>query len=326
MMVKTGARSDTSTRPGVGAADHASVIEWPTVAVAVAIYTGFALLTWNYHALPWWLVAPAAGLVLAWYGSLVHEVIHGHPTRHQRFNDLVAGPCLWLWVPYGVYRDLHLRHHRDAHLTDPLADPESWYLDERGWDVLPRPQRWLRTVLNTLAGRLVLGPPFVVWMQLRGDLRAVLAGDRVTRRRWLKHLLACAPVLWWVLVVCRISFPAYLLLFVWPGIGVSLLRSFAEHRAAEQVGRRTAVVECGPLFSLLFLNNNLHVVHHALPGAPWYQLPALWRDGRARWLAANGGYLYAGYSEIARRYLLVPREPVLHPLAEAPPAPSAVRA
>jgi hypothetical protein len=30
-------------------------------------------------------------------------------------------------------------------------------------------------------------------------------------------------------------------------------------------------------------------------------------------LAANGGYRYGGYLEIARRYLWRPKEPVLHP-------------
>ena len=33
----------------------------------------------------------------------------------------------------------------------------------------------------------------------------------------------------------------------------------------------------------------------------------------AELLARNGGYRYAGYLEVAKRYLLQPKEPVLHP-------------
>ena len=62
-------------------------VEWPTLAVAVAIYAGYALLTLNYHNLPWWLVLPAGGLLLAWHGSLQHEAVHGQqrPVAPPRF-------------------------------------------------------------------------------------------------------------------------------------------------------------------------------------------------------------------------------------------------
>jgi fatty acid desaturase len=77
---------------------------------------------------------------------------------------------------------------------------------------------------------------------------------------------------------------------------------------------RTAIVEAGPFFSLLFLNNNLHRVHHESPGIAWYRLRALYRAERARYLTENGGYLVHGYSEVVRRWLVTPREPVVHPL------------
>ena len=61
------------------------------------------------------------------------------------------------------------------------------------------------------------------------------------------------------------------------------VRSFAEHRFVDG-GTQSAVVRAGPVMSLLFLNNNLHLSHHARPGVPWYQLPALHErlDGRRR--------------------------------------------
>ena len=53
-------------------------VEWPTLAVAAAIYLSFAGLTWYHEALPWWVLFTAGGFVVAWHGSLQHEVIHGH--------------------------------------------------------------------------------------------------------------------------------------------------------------------------------------------------------------------------------------------------------
>jgi fatty acid desaturase len=144
---------------------------------------------------------------------------------------------------------------------------------------------------------------------LRRELRAVTAGEAGRRRVWALHALALAPVLAW-LWVCAIPLWAYALLFVYPGLSLTLLRSFAEHIASTEPKSRTVTVEAGPFFSLLFLNNNLHALHHARPELPWYALPSLARrlpQPRLR---------YRGYGELARRFLLRPIHPPVHPLAE----------
>ncbi len=319
-------RKQTSAALGVvarraGKAAPFARIEWPTLAVAGVMYAAFVLLTVYYDALAWWLLAPLAGATLTVYGSLTHEVIHGHPTRDRRFNRALVWPCLWLWFPFGLYRDSHLSHHRDRHLTDPLLDPESHYLVPAHWQRLRAPLRALLLAHNTLAGRLLLGAPIALVRLLFAHLPALLRAEAAAWRLWGAHALACAPVLAW-LWMRGIPLVEYLLLFVWPAIALTQLRTFAEHRAAAQVGERSAVVEAGPLFSLLFLNNNLHAVHHAAPGVAWYRLPALWRAERARFEQVNGGYVFDGYGDLARRYLLRVRAPVAHPLMTMP-APAA---
>jgi fatty acid desaturase len=123
-----------------------------------------------------------------------------------------------------------------------------------------------------------------------------------------------ALVLVWVVAVCGIPLWAYLALYVLPGTSLTLVRSFAEHKAARTPFERSAVVEAGPLLSLLFLNNNLHYVHHRRPDLPWHALPAYYRDHRRQILAENGGLLYrGGYLEIARRFLLRPIDEPAHP-------------
>ena len=39
--------------------------EWPTLGLALGIYTGFGALTWFYQALPWWFVLGAGADTIA---------------------------------------------------------------------------------------------------------------------------------------------------------------------------------------------------------------------------------------------------------------------
>ena len=72
-------------------------------------------------------------------------------------------------------------------------------------------------------------------------------------------------------------------------------------------------METNPLVAFMYLNNNLHMAHHEVPRLAWHRLPAYYRANRTRLLADNCAYLMRGYREIARRWLLVPKEPVAHP-------------
>lgn len=280
----------------------------PTWAVAALAYGGWIALTLGYRALPWWIVLPAAGYVMALHGSLQHETIHGHPTSRRWLNEALGWAPLWLWLPYPIYRDEHRAHHDDAILTDPVADPESKYAAPADW---PRFHRLRRAALRcnvTLLGRLTLGPALSIADFLGRELRAVIADAPGRRRIWALHALALMPVLAW-LWLCAVPVWAYVLLFVYPGLSLTLLRSFAEHIAADDPGSRTVTVEAGPFFSLLFLNNNLHALHHARPELPWYALPALGRT------EPRPALRYAGYGEIVRRFLLRPIHAPVHPLA-----------
>lgn len=298
-----------STRP---AARQVPAIEWPTVAVAGAIYLGFGLATWFHDRLPAWLLLPLGAYLVAWHSSLQHEVVHGHPTRLPWANRLLVLPNLWLWLPYERYRDAHLQHHRDSLLTDPLQDPESNYVTPERWRRLPAALRWAYALHNCLLGRLLLGPFLALGRFYRAEVRQWLQG-RLDLPVWLLHAVGVSLVLAWAIGVCGMSFGAYLLFFAWPGIALSLVRSFLEHRAVPEVGERTVIVEAAWPWALLFLNNNLHALHHAHPGLPWYRLPAAYRAARAHWLAANGGYFYRGYGEIFARYLLRQKERPMHP-------------
>ena len=288
-------------------------LEWPTIVVAAAIYAGFGALTWFYHELPWWAVLPAGAYLVAWHGSLQHEVVHGHPTRWPWLNELLVSPSLWLWMPYRVYHETHIAHHLNERLTDPLEDPESYYMTAGQWRSCGRAMHALLWIHNTVIGRVLLGPLLTVWRFWRSEGVRLLRRDRKAARAWLLHVPACAAVLFWVVGICDIPIAAYVALFAYPGTALTLLRSYAEHRADSDPQRRSVVVEAAWPMALLYLNNNLHALHHTEPGLPWYALPSRFRDRRESILNANGGYRFRGYAEIVARYLLWPKEAVVHP-------------
>jgi fatty acid desaturase len=293
--------------------DAAALPRWqrtgaPTWIVAVLAYGGWIALTLGYRALPWWALLPLGGYVMALFGSLQHETIHGHPTRWRWLNEALGWVPLWLWLPYPIYRDEHRSHHDDTILTDPVADPESKYATRADWPRFGRLRRAALTVNTTLLGRLTIGPALSIGDFLCRELRAVIADEPGRRRIWALHALAHVPVVGW-LWFCRVPIWTYAALFVYPGLSLTLLRSFAEHIASSDPTSRTITVEAGPVFSLLFLNNNLHALHHANPQLPWYALAPLARRSPRPTLC------YSGYGEITRRFLLRPIHAPVHPLA-----------
>ena len=284
-------------------------VEWGTLGLIVACYGAWLAVIFF---LPVWVAIPAMGVVAALHSSLTHEALHGHPFRSRWLNEGLMALPLTLFIPYQRFRDLHLAHHRDETLTDPYDDPESNYLDPKVWRSLRSWQRQMLSVNNTLLGRVVLGPAIGQVMFMRDEVRGALRGDVEILQAWVIHLLGVAMVLW---VVSQSLMPIWAyLLSAYLGLGLVKIRTFLEHRAHEDTSARTVIIEDRGLLAFLFLNNNLHVVHHMNPRAPWYRLPALYRAEKDRYLTSNHAYVYRSYSEIIRTYLWRAKDPVAHPL------------
>jgi fatty acid desaturase len=280
-----------------------SGVEYVTLCLAFIFYGSFIALTLSYHSMPRWLFAILGSLLLTWYGSLQHETIHGHPTPSRRINTLIGALPLAWWIPYRLYRESHRRHHRHdgRYLTDVDRDPESFYgfvsASSNGGPV----RRALARFNCTLSGRLLLGPALSVGQFWAREWRKICRGTGSRRTLWARHAVGMLLVCGWLAGVCHIPLAFYAAAVVYPSIAFGLLRSFAEHRADSDVRRRTRVVEAGPLWSLVFLNNNLHIAHHAHPDAPWYCLPRLWRHMRAG-VTSPDLVVTGGYSELVGRF------------------------
>lgn len=303
--------------PQSGLSDIAR-IEWQTVTLAVVIYGGFLSVTFFWTSIPVILVVAAGAWLVAWQGSLQHEVIHGHPTRSRLINDAIGWPPLSLWIPYPIYREGHLTHHQDENLTDPIEDPESYYLTQAAWDKMGRAGKQLKTWNMTLLGRLTIGPLVMILSFLTQEFLQIWHGDRWRARVWAGHLIAVALLLTWIVWICEMPVWLYLMGFVYGGAALGRLRSFAEHRFAHHHYERTAIVENTNVFGLLFLYNNLHVLHHQRPSIPWYRIPSLYRKHRDSLIKLNGGLVYNGYLDIARRFLFRVHDDPRHPLHPQP--------
>jgi fatty acid desaturase len=291
-------------------------VEWPTVLLILVDYAVIGSIVWFHASLPWWAILPIGAYGAALHSSLQHEVLHGHPTGSRAVNEALIFVTPHFWLPYPRYRETHLNHHNDANLTDPRLDPESYYMLPEDWAALPGIKQTLYGMNNTLAGRMIMGPAIGVIRFWPADLMAIAGGDMAAARAWAYHAIACAIAVTLISGVAGMALWQYVLLIAYPGISLALVRSFCEHQAAENTGHRTIVVEASPFWSLLFLNNNLHLAHHSRPALAWYRLPGYYRAERDRLLAKNNGYLMHGYGEMFGRYFLKPKEPVPYPHME----------
>lgn len=297
--------------------DRQPRFEAPTLAVLVLCYGGWAIgTTW---AAAVWLPLGMGMVVLAaaLHSSLCHEALHGHPTPFAWLNEALVFPALSVCIPYRRFRDTHLAHHYDERLTDPYDDPETNFVDPAVWAGFSTVWRAVLRINNTLLGRMILGPMIGQMSFMAGDLRLIRAGDTSVLRAWVWHIPAIGLVLWWVVAVGQMPFWAFVL-STYAGHSILKIRTFLEHRAHEAARARTVIIEDrGPL-AFLFLNNNLHVVHHMHPKVAWYRLPALYASKKAHYLARNDGYLYRSYTEVFGKYFLRRKDDVPHPLWRRP--------
>jgi fatty acid desaturase len=309
--------SGEGARPEARRRRRRAGIELPTVMLVAGVYGGWLLATAAYGHSPSWIVIPTVVVLLTLHSSLQHEIIHGHPTRWSRINRLMGMVPLSFWLPFERYQAHHLAHHNDERLTDPLDDSESYYWTAEDWARLGPFTRASLRFQQTLAGRVVIGSFWRIWMFLRAEAREA-RGEPQVRRAWIEHLLWCVPVVMWVTLVCGMPLWLYVVAMILPANGILLIRSFAEHRAQTEPRERTALVERSWVLGPLFLFNNLHALHHEAPALPWYRYNRRYRAERERLIAQNGGLVYRSYFDVTRRFLFRAHDVLPHPAGRAP--------
>lgn len=291
--------------------------EIPTWIVAVAIYALWFACVWYHDRIPAWLLFIAGGYVIGWHFSLQHEAVHAFRSVPAWLRTLIVYPPVGLWLPWPLYLKYHSIHHRNTYLTEPGRDTESMYLDPEIWEKLGPVTRAVLTANQTLAGRLFFGPIIRVYRLSKKELGMFAAGDFSHASAWAIHAVLVAVLMWLVTQVAGMPAWKYILLMAYPGFSLGQLRAFAEHRYSPRVGGRTALTESGWFFSLLFLYNNLHAIHHNSPTMPWFRIPRHYRENGDAFREHNENLVFKGYSEVARRWLFSPVYVPVHPIRRA---------
>lgn len=286
-------------------------IELPTFCLLLLVYASwYALLLSAAEYGIIWFCLPLAYIVCL-HSSLQHECLHGHPTRSQTFNDSLVIAPLILWLPYISYKRLHLEHHACHELTHPEQDPESYYFDAAHWQHLGGIRQKLHTLNNTLAGRMLIGPWLCIYSTLKNECREFFKNPAQKAPELAVHLLGLAG-LFWLIASAGLAWLDYALWVIWPATSLMLLRSYYEHRPAADNKRSTAIIESNAVLSLLYLNNNYHLVHHRHPRLPWYRIRDEYEQKPDKWQAINEDFMFLGYGSLWKRFALAPKDSPLH--------------
>ncbi|WP_244817126.1 fatty acid desaturase [Caballeronia sp. Lep1P3] len=290
--------------------------EWPTWIVIVAVHGGWFGVALNARAIGLPLALALLAVLSCWYMSLQHELLHGHPTRWPRVNMLFGIAPLAVWFPYAVYRESHLRHHDDAHLTVPGRDPESYYVTPEQWANAGVVLRAAIAARNTFVGRMLVGPWFSIAASWREAVQALIKGEWRIVASWIAHIASLAALAWWLDARCGIPWRAFIFGVGYAALALASVRSFHEHRAMDDERERTVINEAAWPWRLLFLNNNYHAVHHDLAGVPWFALGDIYRQWRDAYRAGNGNFVVRGYGEWLRRHAIARVTSPVHPFSQ----------
>jgi fatty acid desaturase len=234
-----------------------------------------------------WMVVAAAAMVFSFANntifSLMHECVHGvfHPNR--RVND-IAGVIFAAFFPtaFEIQRISHFGHHRRNRSDAELYD---YYL--------PHESRWLKTywVYCLLTGFYWSIIPVAVLVYLlapwlfrsRGfrDGPARLWGfsefvrdisDAPVSTIWPQALFTTVfQITAWIAL--DLDWVGWLACYWAFGVNWSSVQ-YSDHAWSPRDTHEGAWnLRFWPITQAIFLNYNLHLVHHRRPGIPWNQLP-----------------------------------------------------
>jgi fatty acid desaturase len=290
--------------------------EWPTWLALIVVYAAWVGAIYFHAFLGPVLTSLLLVLVCAWYMSIQHELVHGHPTRIRWLNKLLGFAPLAIWFPYTLYAESHLRHHNDNNLTLPDVDPETHYVSGRRWDTSGPVMRMLYTARKSFWGRFFFGPALALvptWLEaieqpVKGKFRYVAM--------WATHLALVIAMLAAVERYAGISPLHYVFGIAYPALSLAMVRSYYEHRAADHCKHRIVINEAAWPMRLLYLNNNYHLVHHDLPSLPWYLLPQVYRANRDEYIARCDGFLVPGYMSLMWRFGFRTVDAPVHPFGK----------
>jgi fatty acid desaturase len=161
---------------------------------------------------------------------------------------------------------------------------------------------------------MLIGPLLDISATLTGALTSVIRGEWRPAGMWAFHAILLAGLLYWM-SLRGLSAEYFILAVSYPALSLTKVRSFYEHRAEHSPQARSTLNEAGFIWRLLFLNLNYHLVHHDLPGVPWYALRQVYFAERDAYIARSEGFMVKGYRQWFRQHTQTPVNVEAHPFA-----------
>jgi beta-carotene hydroxylase len=276
--IKEARMSETEARPRTIAEEIAAGrhntpdFAWPTVVLFVALFSvaGWAISAALSGRISYVLASAINTVFIYALYTIVHEAIHGNISlkkKRLRWLDLWMGTaaCIPLWLFFFPHAKQHMVHHRKANTDEdpdiyarggfagwillrlPLSlinyfNPLQLYRDCRRYGV---PQRQVAITYATFAVQTLI------------VLGLILAG-------YGRELLVMWFIPWWLGQSVMLTF------FTW-----------TPHYDHRETGRyRDTRESLFPGANFLLLGQNHHLIHHMMPGIPFYRYDQTFRDIR----------------------------------------------
>jgi beta-carotene hydroxylase len=244
-------------------------VAWPTLAVTAAIiFTWTACFVLGHReTVSLWLLIPISSYCAFAAFTPMHDSAHGSVARLRWLNNLVGRLTAPLLMgPFGVFRFMHLEHHK--YTNEPGKDPDLWS-GEPPYALLPL--RWFTQELH------------YYWWYFS------LWNKRPTAER-LDFTLSTIALVGVMLGLTQAGYGrAVLLLWIVPALVAAFFLAFSfdflphqPHLIPQKSDRyRATHLLIDPWLTPLFLYQNLHLIHHLYPGIPFYRYARIWRSQRA---------------------------------------------
>jgi fatty acid desaturase len=216
------------------------------------------------------------GLMYAHLVELQHECLHEHAFRNRTLNRVFGFVCgMFMFSSFSHYKYEHLRHHallgRDENKEffnyrfNRLDTP--WGFVKGAWH-LGRYADVLGHVARAMTGRPV------------PEVKRPTTMRRIKAEYRLFVALVAGAVAFTVLTGNPLFVLAWLVPLLLVGEPMHFLIELPEHFGLNtqhdpSVLSNTRTVKAGPVFTWFTNGNNLHTTHHAHPGVPMENVPAL---------------------------------------------------
>ncbi|MGY8995943.1 MAG: fatty acid desaturase family protein [Alphaproteobacteria bacterium] len=270
---------NTMKQEAEAARRHTPAFAWPTVVFTIALLAGMVVVTWlgAERTIPLWLAGVFNGLFIAAIYSPLHDASH---------NAILPRRKGWMWVNAAVGMAsaapifMFHHHHKKSHIQHHVLASTDEDPDQYGFFGF-----WSALLVKVPVTILQYLNPLTLWRECH-YFKMPRSEIILTMSLYCVYVAVIAVVLamgYWLEFVTLWLAPWFL------GHHATLMTlGWAPHQVGREQGRyRDTRISLFPGGDILFLWQNLHLVHHMLPMVPFYNYRKLFTDIRPH-LEAHG--------------------------------------